>query len=86
MHQLGGTPFRKNYAGVGYIYDPVRDAFYVESPGTYWTLDEDSCTWNPPNGWVQDENKKWIPPVDKPASEDGTMYEWNQESLTWVEI
>ena len=86
VHQLGGTPFRKNYAGVGYIYDPVRDAFYVESPGTYWTLDEDSCTWNHPNGWVQKENGDWVIPVEKPVSDDGTLYEWNQETLTWVEI
>ena len=32
VHKLGGTPFRKNYAGVGYIYDPVRDAFIQSSP------------------------------------------------------
>ena len=86
VHKLGGTPFRKNYAGVGYIYDPVRDAFYVESPGTYWTLDENTCIWNPPNGWVQDENGDWVIPVEKPASEDGTLYDWDQETLTWVEI
>ena len=55
VHQLGGTPFRKNYPGVGWIYDPIRDAFYEQSPGTYWTLDEDSCTWNPPTGWIQDD-------------------------------
>ena len=43
VHQLGGTPFRKNYAGVGYIYDPVRDAFYSEQPFASWTLDESTC-------------------------------------------
>ena len=48
VHTLGGTPFRKNYAGVGYIYDPVRDAFYTEQPYASWTLDESTCYWQPP--------------------------------------
>ena len=48
VHKLGGTPFRKNYAGVGYIYDPVRDAFYTEQPYASWTLDESTCYWKPP--------------------------------------
>jgi len=48
VHTLGGTPFRKNYAGVGHIYDPVRDAFYVEQPFASWTLDESTCYWQPP--------------------------------------
>ena len=48
VHMLGGTPFRKNYAGVGYLYDPVRDAFYIEQPYGSWTLDESTCYWQPP--------------------------------------
>jgi hypothetical protein len=48
VHKLGGTPFRKNYAGVGYIYDPVRDAFYSQQPYNSWTLDESTCYWQPP--------------------------------------
>jgi hypothetical protein len=48
VHKLGGTPFRKNYAGVGYIYDPVRDAFYTEQPYASWILDESTCYWQPP--------------------------------------
>ena len=37
-------------------------------------------------GWVQKENGDWVIPVEKPVSDDGTLYEWNQETLTWVEI
>ena len=48
VHKLGGTPFRKNYAWVGYIYDPVRDAFYTEQPYASWTLNEDACYWAAP--------------------------------------
>lgn len=48
VHKLGGTPFRKNYAGVGYIYDPVRDAFYSAQPYASWILNEDTCYWAAP--------------------------------------
>ena len=48
VHKLGGTPFRKNYAGKGMLYDPVRDAFYHPSPYPSWTLDEDTATWQAP--------------------------------------
>ena len=66
-HSLGGTPLRKNYAGVGYIYDAVRDAFYAPQPHASWTLDETTCLWNPP-----------IPyPID------GKRYTWNEGTLSW---
>ena len=48
VHQNGGTPFRKNYAGVGYTYDPVRDAFYAPQPFESWTFNEESCLWECP--------------------------------------
>ena len=46
QHILGGTPLRKNYAGIGYTYDPQRDAFIPPQPeqGT-WVLNEETCTW-----------------------------------------
>ena len=44
-HRLGGTPFRKNYAGIGYTYDPDRDAFIAPQPYPSWTLDEQTCQW-----------------------------------------
>ena len=62
--------FRKNYAGIGYSYDPVRDAFIPPKPFDSWILDEFSCTWNPP--------------VDYPS--DGDKYIWNENSLQWVLI
>ena len=70
VHKLGGTPFRKNYAGVGHIYDPVRDAFYVEQFYASWTLDESTCYWQPPT----------------PKPEGEGEYIWNDKTLTWVEI
>jgi hypothetical protein len=45
VHTAGGTPFRKNYAGIGYTYDPVRDAFIAPKPTEDATLDEETCQW-----------------------------------------
>lgn len=47
-HLLGGTPLRKNFAGVGMVYDSVRGAFYSLRPYPSWTLNEGTCTWEPP--------------------------------------
>jgi hypothetical protein len=44
-HALGGTPLRKNYAGIGYTYDSTRDAFIPPKPEGDWTLNEDTCLW-----------------------------------------
>src|SRR6056300_2017418 len=48
VHAEGGTPFRKNYAGIGYSYDETRDAFIPPKPYNSWVLVEDSCTWEAP--------------------------------------
>lgn len=59
----GGVPLRKNYAGLGHIYDRERDAFYAPQPYPSWILDEDTCIWEPPyprpdveHKWRWDEN------------------------------
>ena len=62
--------FRKNYAGIGYYYDPIRDAFIPPKPFPSWTLNEDSCLWQSP----------------VPYPNDGKMYTWNEEILNWQEI
>ena len=48
VHQLGGTPFRKNYAGIGYYYDSQRDAFISPKPFPSWVLNEETCLWEVP--------------------------------------
>jgi hypothetical protein len=67
VHLLGGTPFRKNYAAVGYTYDQTRDAFIPNKPYNSWTLNETTC--------------QWEPPVARPN--DGQRYEWNEETQQW---
>ena len=66
-HKLGGTPFRKNYAGVGYTYDQTRDAFIPPKPFASWILNEETC--------------QWESPVVKP--DDGKTYSWNEETKQW---
>ena len=70
QHRLGGTPFRKNYAGIGYTYDVQRDAFIPPRPYPSWTLDEDTCLWQPP----------------APMPTDGKMYDWDETALAWIEV
>jgi hypothetical protein len=53
VHLLGGTPLRKNYAGIGYVYDADRDAFYAPSPYPSWSLNEDTCLWDCPVAHTQ---------------------------------
>lgn len=70
QHSNGGTPLRKNYAGIGYTYDPSRDAFYSPKPFNSWILDEQTCIWGAPT----------------PMPTDGKIYSWNEDTLSWVEI
>tara|TARA_Y100000310_G_scaffold100215_1_gene98083 strand:- start:4 stop:399 length:396 start_codon:yes stop_codon:yes gene_type:complete len=64
-HLLGGTPLRKNYAGIGYIYDENRDAFIPPQPYDSWLLDEPTCTWEAPvpkpegDYWWNEETQAW---------------------------
>ena len=75
---LGGTwiqtsynsNIRKNYAGIGFTYDSVRDAFIPPKPFDSWLLDEDTCQWNAPTPYPQDDKR----------------YVWDEEQLNWKEI
>ena len=69
VHREGGTPYRKNYAGIGFTYDPVRDAFIPPKPYNSWLLNEDTCLWESP----------------VPYPSDGKYYAWNEDTLSWAE-
>ena len=69
VHSLDGTPFRKNYAGIGFTYDKTRDAFIPPKPYDSWILNEDTCQWDAP--------------VTYP--DDGKQYIWNEETEAWDE-
>ena len=68
VHINGGTPYRKNYAGIGYTYDTVRDAFIAPQPFASWVLDEATCQWGAP--------------VPMPA--EGGPWQWDEATLSWV--
>ena len=63
-------PLRKNYAGIGFTYDRVRDAFIPPQTFASWTLNEDTCLWNSPVAYP----------------DDGETYEWNEETTSWIEV
>jgi hypothetical protein len=75
---LGGTwvqtsynaRIRKNYAGIGMVYDNSRDAFITDQPFPSWTLNEETCQWEAPVAYP----------------EDGVMYVWNEELTDWQAI
>jgi hypothetical protein len=61
---------RKNFAGIGSLYDPIRNAFISEKPYESWILNEDTCN--------------WVAPISYPI--DGKVYEWNETISNWEEI
>ena len=69
---------RKNYAGIGYVYDETRDVFYEPQPYPSWILDEDTCFWQPPVAYPSD-GKATI-------GGDGKTYMWDEDNTGWKEI
>ena len=59
VHLLGGTAFRKNYAGIGFVYDQNRDAFIEPKPFDSWSLDEETCLWEAPVPMPEDGDYTW---------------------------
>jgi hypothetical protein len=70
VHATGGTPLRKNYAGIGYTYDHERDAFIPPKPFPSWVLNEESCLWDAPT----------------PYPTDGGKYQWDESTTSWVAV
>ena len=68
VHSGGGTPYRKNYAGIGYTFDAERDAFIPPKPYASWLLNEDTCLWESP----------------VPHPNDGGRYTWDEGTTSWV--
>jgi hypothetical protein len=71
VHELGGTPFRKNYAGIGFTYDPVRDAFIPPKEYPSLILNEDTCLWEYP--------------IPHPESVEGKTWYWSEKAQDWKE-
>ena len=69
VHVLGGTPLRRNFAGIGYFYIPEQDVFIPPKPFNSWSLNTENVTWEPPT----------------PRPEDEKFYIWDEETLNWIE-
>jgi hypothetical protein len=67
IHSQGGTPLRKNFAGIGFTYDKTRDAFIPPKPYPSWLLNDDTCQWEPPVAYPEGEG----------------LYSWNEETQSW---
>ena len=67
VHDNGGTPLRKNHAGIGMTYDEDRDAFIPKKPFNSWVLNESTCLWESPIPYPQDNNE----------------YKWNEQNQSW---
>lgn len=71
VHLLGGVPFRKNYAGPGYVYDVQRDAFIPPKIFNSWVLNEETCLWDPPIPYPEDYH------------DIGVDYRWDEDTGSW---
>ena len=70
VHSNGGTPLRKNWAGVGFTYDATKDAFIAPQPYLSWTLNNTTCLWEAPTAYP----------------DDGKKYNWDEDTTNWVEV
>jgi hypothetical protein len=71
VHLSGGTPLRKNHAGIGMTYDEDRDAFIPKKPFNSWILNEDTCLWETPIAMPTTE------------LEENEYYSWNESIINW---
>jgi len=69
-HLNGGTPYRKNYAGIGYTFDAAKDAFIPPKPFASWTLNATTCLWDAPTPMPADDKK----------------YSWDESTTSWKEV
>ena len=81
IHVKGGTPFRKNYAGIGFTYDESKDAFIPAKKYASWTLNESTCLWEPPIPRPDDEYE-----VIDGLNTITKRCEWNESTLSWDEV
>ena len=99
VHALGGTPFRKNYAGIGYTYDEDRDAFIPPKPHASWVVNETTCVWEAPIAYPSvttygdpakpyeiswdETNGRWI---CKDSEDPVNNFRWDASASAWVAL
>jgi hypothetical protein len=99
VHSLGGTPFRKNYAGIGHTYDEDRDAFIPPKPYASWVLNETTCIYEAPVTYPSvttygdpakpyeiswdETNTRWI---CKDSEDPINNFRWDASASAWVAL
>lgn len=99
VHSQGGTPFRKNYPGVGFIWDEDRDAFYAKKPFSSWVLNEETCLWESPIAYPSvtsygdptkdyliswdEDNVRWIA---RDQEDPQGSFRWDVDTSSWIAI
>ena len=99
VHALGGTPFRKNYAGIGYTYDEDRDAFIPPKPYASWVVNETTCVYEAPVAYPSvttygdpakpyeiswdETNTRWI---CKDSEDPINNFRWDASASAWVAL
>ena len=75
VHNNGGTPFRKNHAGIDYTYDETRNAFIPPKPYNSWILNEQTCLWDAPVA---------RPELTQEQIDNNQYYTWDEENQSWT--
>jgi len=81
VHSSGGTPLRKNHAGIGFTYDEDKDAFIAPKPYASWVLNETTCIWESPIGAIPSLNSEQQD--QNTAGTHSWYYVWNENNQTW---
>ena len=84
VHKLGGTPFRGNYAGIGYTYDADLDAFYTPQPFPSWVLNETTFQWEAPVAHPG-TTETLTDPDDGTQHEVPLVFNWDEDTTSWIE-
>jgi hypothetical protein len=78
IHKLGGTPYRGNYAGIGFTWDSVNQIFWTQKPYNSWIKDLTTASWKSPIGDAPSLTNIEISQIA--AGTHGWSYIWEEES------
>ena len=82
QHKLGGTPFRGNYAAIGYDWDSANEIFWPPQPYSSWTKDVATASWVSPAGAMPDLNAEQTQQTDVDKTHSW-IYVWNEQAQSW---
>ena len=80
-HKLGGTPFRGNYAGIGYTWDEDDQIFWPKKPYASWVKNTTTAGWDSPIGDAPDLTEEQT--SQNEAGTNSWYYAWNESGQSW---